>query len=154
MDHIPFNMYNHFLVNVKFHVFKLKENFRVKFSFLEYVKSQMHHPLVVYLNNRNHEDYKEVYLSLTNPSHKADNEAFYRVVRYFYRDIYSSLVNIGGEGDFILDLECLEFLGLDFKTLDGSFNDKLVKLNNSSVSNELILWRWIVWTTLFMYLKP
>lgn len=141
MHVIPYSMFNHFLVNAKFHVFSLEDNFKIKFSFFEYVKSQMHYPLVIYLGSRNPEDYKEVYLSLTESSYRVDDEVFYKVIRSFYKDIYNSLVNIGGKGDFFLDLECLGFLGLEFKELEGSFNDKLVKLNKSSVSNNLILWR-------------
>lgn len=141
MHMIPFNLYNHFLVNTKFHVFNLEDNFSVCFPFYDYVKSQIHFPLVVYTSGRKAEEYKEVYLSLTEPSYTIDKGIFLNVIRYFYRDIYSCLHNIGTEGDFILDLECLAFLGLEYESLDGDLNEKLLKLNKSSVSNDLILWR-------------
>lgn len=143
MTFIPFNFYNHFLVNARFHVFNLEENFNIKFSFYEYVRSQIHYPLVVYLSNRNPEDYKKIYLDLRSSRvpDESDFAVYHRVIRYFYKDIYSSLVNIGSSGNFILDLECLEFLGLEYEEFSGSFNEKLIKLNKSSVSNDLILWR-------------
>lgn len=141
MHIIPYNLYNHFLVNVKFHVFNLESGFDLKFSFFEYVKSQMHFPLVVYLHDRDPLDYKEVYLSLTDTDYNIDKEVYYKVVRFFYRDISNSLVNIGANGDFSLDLECLAFLGLEFKELNGDLSEKLLQLNKASVSNDLILWR-------------
>lgn len=141
MTLIPYNLFNHILVNAKFHVLNLNNGFDIKFSFYEYVKSQMHFPLVVYLNNRNHEDYKDVYLSLTDSSNEMDLKSLEKVVRYFYKDISNSLVNIGVEGQFTLDLECLENLGIEFRELDGSFNEKILKVNKSSTSNDLILWR-------------
>lgn len=141
MNLIPYNFYNHILVNAKFHVLKLGNGFEIKFSFFEYVKSQIHFPLVIYLHNRSAEDYKDVYLGLTDPSNIMNLKSLEKVVRYFYKDISSSLVNIGVEGDFILDLECLANCGLEFENLEGSFNEKILKLNKSSTSDDLILWR-------------
>lgn len=141
MELIPYNFYNHILVNAKYHVFNLNKDFRIKFSFYEYVKSQMHFPLVVYLNNRNPNDYKEVYLFLTSNLDISKPRCMEKIVRYFYRDISNSLINIGVEGDFELDLECLEDCGIEFEELTGSFNEKILKVNKSAVDNDLILWR-------------
>ena len=101
----------------------------------------MNFNLVVYLQNRSAEDYKDVYLGLTDPNIEMDSKSLEKVVRYFYKDISNSLVNIGVEGEFTFDLECLANFGLDYEELDGSFNEKILKLNKSSTSNDLILWR-------------
>lgn len=143
MNYIPFNFYNHFLVNARFHVFNLEQNFNLRFSFYEYVRSQMHYPLVVYLNDRNPEDYKKIYLDLksSNIPDKEDFEIYHKVIRYFYKDIYSSLFNMGSTGEFSLDLECLSFLGLRYEEFTGDFTEKLIKLNKSATNRDLILWR-------------
>lgn len=143
MNYIPFNFYNHFLVNARFHVFNLEQNFNLRFSFYEYIRSQMHYPLVVYLSDRNPEDYKKIYLDLKSFSvpEEEDFEIYYRVIRYFYKDIYSSLSNMGSTGEFSLDLECLSFLGLPYEEFTGDFTEKLIKLNKSATNRDLILWR-------------
>lgn len=151
MHSIPYNLFNHILVNARFHVFNLNEGFDITFSFYEYVKSQMHFPLVVYLNNRSPEDYKKVYLYLTSEDKSVYSsldggynevlDSITKVVKYFYKDISNSLANIGARGNFNLDLNCLESLGIEFQSLDGDFNEKILKVNKSSVSNDLILWR-------------
>lgn len=91
----------------------------VVFTFADYIKSQLHFPLVAYLPNRSLVDYKLVYDYLFDPSKLKDSgisapnifKTLTKVVKYFYSDVAASIQNR------VASTEDFEFQ-IDFSTLD------------------------------------
>lgn len=97
MKLVPFDRYNCIIVN-SFQ--DLKSHLGIPnglvFSFEEYVKSQVHFPLMVYKPGRTIEQYLETYKFLveTNSQFSSDTfDDFVKVVRYFYEDLSSTMLN-------------------------------------------------------------
>lgn len=138
MEVLTFNRMNYFLINSKRCLWSITLDY--SFSFYEYVKSQMHFPIVNSLHGRNIEDYKKVYLFLSEGKN-CDVQTVGKVVKYFYYDIYSSITNdLNARGDFDIDLACVSHL---FDTVylpkDLTFNQKVVELNKAFNSEEVYL---------------
>lgn len=141
MEKIPFNKMNYLLVNCKRQIWPVDHGMSI--SFFEYVKSQIHYPLIPYVQDRDIEIYKKVYLYLTGRG-KCKKDVIESVLRYFYFDIYSCLVNTNQqEEDFELDLSCLETLFPKYYLEDGvSLNEKTLEILKAYQSDSIyLLWR-------------
>ena len=140
MEKIPFNKMNYLLVNCKRKIWEVNHGMTI--SFFEYVKSQMHYPLIPYVQDRDLEIYKKVYLHLVGKG-RCNKDLIEKVLRYFYFDIYSCLVNTNQQGeDFNLDLSCLESIFpkhyLDEKV---SLNEKTLELLKAHQADSIyLLW--------------
>lgn len=64
----------------------------LQISFEDYIKSQIHYNVLVYINNRNLPDYNSAYNYLCG---RTDNiEAYKRVLRYYYEDIANLIFSL------------------------------------------------------------
>jgi hypothetical protein len=141
MEKIPFTKMNYLLINSKRKVWDV--SYGLKISFYEYVKSQMHYPLMPYVHSRNLNYYKEVYLHLTGEG-KCDKEIIGKVIKYFYYDIYNCLKNTNQAGeDFELDFSSVESLFPSVSLNDNlDLNQKILELYKAYQSDSVyLLWR-------------
>ena len=64
----------------------------LQISFEDYIKSQIHYNVLVYINNRNLPDYNSAYNYLCG---RTDNiEAYKRVLRYYYEDVANLIFSL------------------------------------------------------------
>ena len=99
---VPYSEFNYILANCEEDVFDIPTN--LTFDFKEYVKSQIHFPLVTRIKHRNLSDYLEVLNALEEK--RISDEAipkYIKVLKFFYQDIGHSILNtksINNDSDF------------------------------------------------------
>lgn len=92
MGIVPYTHLNHVLSNYRGSVTFIPTD--LTFTVEEYVKAQLHFPLVPYVHNRSLEDYKKAYEVVIDGARSDDSlKAFYKVLRYYYRDIGTAIIN-------------------------------------------------------------
>lgn len=104
---LPYNRYNAILSNSWKELFSIPSGLEFRLS--EYVKSQLHFPLVVNKEGRNLEDYLNVIDILENPELIDDvkGDSLNRVLCNFYDDIGNAINNVCSlPSDFQFSLDC------------------------------------------------
>lgn len=133
---VPFYKMNYLLFNCKRKFWDVSSGYR--FSFYEYVKSQLHFPITPSLYDRDLNDYKKVYLFLKGES-PLDKSSLGRVLRYFYFDLYNSF-RMADVEDFSLDYSGIEDLYEHQHVPNGStISEMLIELNRAYACDNLYL---------------
>lgn len=149
MNTVPYSKWNCVLANSTKPIYPLPNN--LLFTVENYIKSQMHFPLVCYRDGRELDDYLRAMEVIEDNSDNVEClESFYKVLKYFYIDLALCIENSVHEEcdsgfNFFVDCE-LESLPRETFRVDSVQSEflwrskvqKLLELSDSSTRPVLI----------------
>lgn len=140
---LPYNYYNHVMHNLIRKVYSLPND--VEFNIVEYIKSQIHSPLLANHYDRPLVAYINALKLIEGDMSKECVKDFKTVLRYFYRDVCESIK--GGtkeeaDSDFNFNIVCgKSYAGISLVDIpkDLSWQDKIKMINTICNSSEIQL---------------
>ena len=139
MVKLPYQKYNYILINSLNieHANYVPQD--LLFSLGEYLKSQMHFPILPYTRDRSLREYFLAYEYYKGVTGEELEQAFYKVVKYFYNDIAKSVeLAISNNTDtFNFFIDCSSVPNVNVEKVDDAFINKFIS-GDSSIAKKKV----------------
>lgn len=139
MVKLPYQKFNYILMN------SLNLNYpnmvpdELVFSLGEYLKSQMHFPVMPYTDNRSLREYFLAYQYYKGIVKNESEQCFYKVVKYFYEDVAKALdaANKSDKFNFFIDCDC-NSSQCPVEKVDEEFIERMFNGDDSPIAQKKI----------------